>query len=55
MREDTTTTSTTLAIRGCQLKDKVDKSLTSAISENIKQKLKKKLTPKIFGPGFPFR
>ncbi|MGB0003483.1 MAG: hypothetical protein WBP74_02370, partial [Nitrososphaeraceae archaeon] len=52
--EEVTTTSDSWPLEDVKLKDKVDKSLTSAISENIKQKLKKKLTSKIFSSGFPF-
>ncbi len=52
--ETTTTSDSSWPLEDVKLKDKVDKSLTSAISENIKQKLKKKLTSKIFSSGFPF-
>jgi hypothetical protein len=53
--ETTTTSDSSWPLEDVKLKDKVDKSLTSAISENIKMKLKKKLTSKIFSSGFPFR
>ena len=53
--ETTTTSDSSWPLEEVKLKDKVDESLTSAISENIKLKLKKKLTSKIFGSGFPFR
>lgn len=53
--ETTTASDSSWPLEDVKLKDKPDKSLASAISENIKQKLKKKLTSKIFSSGFPFR
>ena len=52
--ETTTTSDSSWPLEDVKLKDKVDKSLTTTIAENIKQKLKKKLTTKFFGSGFPF-
>src|SRR6476620_3366936 len=46
--ETTTTSDSSWPLEDVKLKDKVDKSLTTTIAENIKQKLKKKFTSKIF-------
>lgn len=48
----TTTSDSSWPLEDVKLKDKADMSLKS---ENIKQKLKKKLISKIFGSGFSFR